>query len=165
MGEIVSTFHLDIKLILAQLVNFFIILGVMYKFAYKPTLNLLNDRSEKIAKSLDQAREIEAKLVTTEEERRAVIAEARKEASAIAEKAKKTAEERREEMIAKAKDEIGQIIDQEKEKIRAEKAEALKAIRTEVAELVAMSVEKVLAEKMTKKEDKELIKKIVKESK
>ncbi|NTW23045.1 F0F1 ATP synthase subunit B [Candidatus Falkowbacteria bacterium] len=165
MGEIVSTFHLDIKLILAQLVNFFIILGVMYKFAYRPTLKMLNDRSEKIAKSLEQAKEIETKLVSTEEDRRSVIAEARKEATAIVEKSRLAAEERREEMIAKAKEEIGQIIDQEKEKIRAEKGEALKAIRTEVAELVTLAVEKVLAEKMTKKEDKELIKKIVKEDK
>lgn len=165
MEELVKTFHIDIKLILAQLVNFFIVLGVLYKFAYKPTLKLLNDRSGAIEKSLADVKRIEEKLEATEEERRAVVTEARREATEIMEKAKKAAEERREEMIAKAKDEIGIIIDQEKEKIRTEKAEALKAIRTEVAELVALSVEKVLAEKVTKKEDKELIKKIVKESK
>ncbi|NTU99003.1 F0F1 ATP synthase subunit B [Candidatus Falkowbacteria bacterium] len=165
MEELVKTFHIDIKLIIAQLVNFIIVFGVLYKFAYKPVLKMLNDRSDTIKKSLDDAREIEERLKLTEEDRKAVVTEARREATEIIEKARLAAETRREEMIAKAKDEIGVIIDKEKEEIRADKAEALKAIRAEVADLVALSLEKMLNEKLTNKEDKELIKKIVKEGK
>lgn len=162
MEELVKTFHIDVKLIIAQLVNFFIVLAVLYKFAYKPVLKMLNDRSDKIDKSLDDAKKIEEKLAATEAENKTVIAEARKEAAVIIEKAGKLADEKRTEMINKAKEEIGQIINQEKEKMQSEKAETLKAIRSEVAELVSLSLEKLMDKKVTGKEDQELIKKIVK---
>jgi F-type H+-transporting ATPase subunit b len=165
MEELVKTFHIDVKLIIAQLINFAIVFGVLYKFAYKPVLKMLNDRTDTIKKSLDDAQAIEERLKATEVDRKSIVAEARREATEIMEKAKQAADAKREEMIVKAKNEIGVIIDKEKETIRAEKGEALKAIRAEVAELVALSVEKLLDEKMTKKEDKELIKKIVKEGK
>jgi len=162
MEELVKTFHIDIKLIIAQLINFLIVLAVLYKFAYKPVLKMLNDRSEKIDKSLDDAKKIEEKLAATEAENRSVIAEARKQAAIIIEKAGKLAEEKKIEMVNKAKEEIGQVINQEKEKMQSEKGETLKAIRSEVAELVALSLEKIIDKKISSKEDQELIKKIVK---
>ncbi len=107
MEELVKTFHIDIKLILAQLVNFFIVLAVLYKFAYKPVLQLLNDRTAKIEKSLDDAKKIEEKLFAQEEEYKKIIAEARRESQAILEKANVLADQKQEAMVTKAKEEIG----------------------------------------------------------
>ena len=165
MGELINTFQIDWKLIIAQLINFLIVLGVLYKFAYKPVLAMLNDRSEKIDQSLKDAKKIEEKLAATEADHKEVIATARREASIIIEKGNKITEEKRTEMINRAKEEIGQIINQEKEKMQAEKAVTLKEIKTEVAELVALSMEKLLEKKLTVKEDHELIKKIIKDAK
>lgn len=165
MQELINTFHIDWKLIIAQLINFVIVLGVLYKFAYKPVLAMLNDRSEKIDKSLDDAKKIEEKLAATEADHKEVIAQARREASEIIEKGNKLSEEKRAEMLVRAKEEIGQVINKEKEKMQAEKAETLKEIRTEVADLVAQSLEKILEKKFSEKDDHELIKKTLKEAK
>ncbi|KKQ62032.1 MAG: ATP synthase subunit b [Parcubacteria group bacterium GW2011_GWE2_38_18] len=165
MEELIKTFHIDAKLIIAQLINFIIVLGVLYKFAYKPVLQMLNDRSDKIDKSLSDAKKIEEKLAQAETDYKEVIAKARKEASAVIEKSNIINEEKRTEMLAKAKEDIGQIINKEKEKMQAEKAQTLKEIRSEVAELVALSLEKLIDKKLTDKDDNELIKKIVKEVK
>jgi F-type H+-transporting ATPase subunit b len=162
MEELVKTFHIDIKLILAQLVNFAIVLAVLYKFAYKPVLALLNERSSKIEKSLDDAKKIGEKLIAQEEEYKKVVAEARREAQGILEKAGAQAEEKREAMILKAKEEIGVIINKEKEKMLAEKAETMKELKKEVVELVGISLEKLIGEKVTGKSDQDLIKKLVK---
>lgn len=164
MEELVKTFHIDIKLILAQLVNFFIVLAVLYKFAYKPVLGMLNDRSAKIEKSLDDAKKIEEKLTAQEEEYKKVIAEARREAQGILEKANVQAAEKNEAMILKAKEEIGVIINKEKEKMLSEKAETMKEIKKEVVELVGLSLERLIGEKMTGKADQDMIKKLVKEA-
>lgn len=165
MEELVKTFHIDIKLIVAQLVNFFIVLGVLYKFAYKPVLKLLNDRTSGIEKSLDDAKKIEEKLQAQEEEYKKIVAGARREAQTILEKANVQAEAKQEAMISKAKEEIGVIINKEREKMLSEKAETMKELKKEVVELVSLSLEKLIGEKVTGKSDQELIKNLVKEAK
>lgn len=165
MEELVKTFHIDGYLILAQLVNFFIVLAILFKFAYKPVLALLNDRTAKIEKSLEDAKKIEEKLVAQEEDYKKVIAEARREAQVVLEKANVLAEEKHEAMILKAKEEIGVIINKEKEKMLSEKAETMKELKKEVVELVSLSLEKLIGEKVTAKSDQEFIKNIVKETK
>jgi F-type H+-transporting ATPase subunit b len=165
MQELINTFHIDAGLIIAQLVNFFIVLAVLYKFAYKPVLKLLNDRSAKIEKSLDDAKKVEERLAAAEADHKKMIAEARREASAIIEKGEQQSEIRRQEMLAKAKEDIGQVINAEKEKMQAEKAETLREIKKEVVELVSLSLEKLIDKKITGKDDQEMIKQIIKDAK
>lgn len=162
MESLISTFHIDWKLFIAQLINFAIVFSVLYFFAFKPLVKTMSDRTEKIDKSLKDADEIEKRLALTEKEREGIITAAKKQANLIVEEANKRGEERKGEMIAKAKEEIGQVINAEKERIARDKAETLKEIKQEVAELVVMTVEKLLSEKMTSDKDRELIKKLVK---
>lgn len=165
MESIIETFHVDVKLLLAQMINFAIVFCVLYFFALKPLMKVLAERNEKIEKSLKDAKEIESKLASTEDDYNKKIAEAKKEALVLIEEAKKISEEKREQGIKKAKEEIGEIINKEKEKMQAEKAETLKEIRKEIADLITISLEKVLAEGMDVKRDGELIKKAVKDLK
>jgi len=162
MENLIETFHLDIKLIIAQTVNFAIVFSVLYWFAFKPLSKAMNERAEKIAKSLADAEKVEEKLAETEAGYNREMAEAKKQANLILEKANEQADVKKSEMVARAKEEIGQIINQEKQKIQAEKAKTLKEIKKEVAELVVLSVEKILDKKIDKKEDLEIIKKIMK---
>jgi len=162
MDNLIETFHLDLKLLIAQAINFAIVIAVLYFFALKPLMRTMKDRSVKIEKSLEDAKKIEEKLNKTETDYKEELAKAKKEALTILEKAQAQAEDKKQEMIDKAKIEIGQIINDEKATMQTEKAATLKAIKSEVAGLVISSVEKVLGKKMDAKEDKELIKKIVK---
>ncbi|MEI7498097.1 MAG: F0F1 ATP synthase subunit B [Candidatus Falkowbacteria bacterium] len=162
MGEIINTFHLDIKLIIAQLVNFVIVLAVLYKFAYRPILQIMNDRTKTIENSLDNAKKIEQRLTETEEEAKTIVREAKQESAAIMERANQAGEQRRQEMINKAKEEIGQIINQERERIQVEKGEAMKEIKKEVAIMVSLSLEKLIGKKVDGKEDQAIIADVVK---
>ncbi len=162
MESLISTFHIDIKLLIAQAVNFAIVLAILYYLIFKPLVKTMNDRSDKIDKSLKDAEEIEKKLVLTETEREDIMNAAKKQANAIVEEANKRGEDKRNEMLVKAKKEISQVIAAEKEKISQDKEQALKEIKKEVAELVILTVEKLLNEKMNSDKDKELIKKMVK---
>lgn len=165
MDSLISTFHLDVKLLIAQIINFAIVFAVLYFFALKPLLKVMSEREHKIGKSLDDAKKIEERLSEAEGEYREIIVKAKKAAAEVMEKTAKEAEARREEMIARTKEEIGQIINGEKEKMRAEKAHTLKEIKEEVADLVTLSLEKLLDKKLTNKDDQEMIRKIVKSAK
>jgi F-type H+-transporting ATPase subunit b len=161
MESLIEVFHLDIKLFLAQVVNFAIVFGVIYFFALKPLTAVMGERTKKIEKSLEDAKAIEEKLAETREKYHAEMVKAKKEASLILERATEAAEEKRKEAIAKAKEEIGEIINKEKAQMQMEKAAVLKEIKKEVADLVAAGLEKVLGEKVDEKKDKEIIKRSI----
>ena len=162
MESLISTFHIDLKILIAQLINFAIVFAVLYFFAFKPLVKMMGERSAKIDKSLKDADAIEKRLSLTEKERGEIISAAKKEATAIVAEASRRGEERRQDLIAKAKADIAQVINAEKDKIARDKEESLKEIKQEVADLVVLTVEKLLNEKMTGDKDRELIKKLVK---
>lgn len=162
MESLVETFHLDVKLLIAQIINFAIVFAILYFFALKPLMRVMQDRTKKIEKSVDNAKKIEERLASSEEDYNKKMALAKKEANIIINKAGEQAEVKKKEIIIKAKEEVGQIINKQKVEMQAEKAKTLKEIKSEVADLVVASVEKVLEKKVDSKEDKKLIEKIVK---
>lgn len=162
MNAIIESFHLDLKLLIAQAINFLIVFLVLYYFVFRPLAKVMKDRSKKIEKSLADAEKIEEKLARTEEDYKKKMSEAKKEASVILEKASQDSETKKKEMVAKAKEEIGQVISQEKAMMQSEKAKTLKEIKAEIADLVVATAAKVIGEKMNGKIDQEIIKNITK---
>ena len=162
MDNLIETFHIDWRLLIAQVVNFSIVFAVLYWLAFKPLAKVMAERTAKIEKGLLDAKKIEEKLSQTQAEFNKVMSEAKKQANAILEKAVADADARQQEMIAKAKEEIGQIINQEKQKMQTEKAATLKEIKKETADLIIAVVEKVLGEKIDEKRDREIIKRLMK---
>jgi F-type H+-transporting ATPase subunit b len=160
MESLIETFHIDAKLIIAQMINFAIVFGVLYFFALKPLAKIMQDRTNKIEKGLEDAKKVEAELENAKQGYEQAIADAKKEANELMEKANVAAEAKKKDMVNKAKEEIGQVINQEKAKMQEEKAETLREIREEIAGLVVAAVEKVLEEKLDTKKDHELIKRI-----
>ena len=161
MDSLITAFHLDLKLLIAQLVNFAIVFLVLYFLVFKPLFKTTGERSATIAKSLKEAKEIEERLAKSKEEHKQILKEAKTEAAKIVEEAALKADLKKNELVAKAKEEIGQIINAEKEKLEREKAATLKEIRQEVANLFAASWQKILKEKMDKTMDEKIISKIV----
>lgn len=162
MEALIETFHLDAGLLIAQLINFAIVILVLYFFAVKPLTKVMAERTKKIEKSLEDAKKIDEKMEAMQNDYKKTVAQAKKEANDILEKAQEQAEVKRKEMITKTKEEIGQIINEEKVKMQQEKAAVLKEIKADVANLVIASVEKVLEKKMDTKEDNKLIKEMIK---
>ena len=161
MESLIETFHVDVKLLLAQIINFAVAFVVLYFFGLKPLFKAMRERSEKIAKSLADGRAVEEKLAQTKEDYKKEMARAKREAGELLVKVGAEAEEGRKELLDKAKEEIGQIVNKEKEKIAQEKARVAAEIRSEVADLVVAATEKVLGDKNKTNSDKEAIKNIV----
>lgn len=162
MYSLIEIFHVDIKLLIAQMINFVIVFCILYFLILKPLLKVMENRTKVIEKSLQDAKDIEENLIRAEKDYEKKIIIAKKEANKILERTIEISGEKKKEMVAKAKDEIGQIMENEKANLQSEKAKTLKEIKREVVDLVIISVEKVLDRKLDGKEDKNIIKRMIK---
>ena len=78
---------LSLGTILAQMLNFFILVWLLARFAYKPLLAMMTERKERIAKDLEAAEKARVEAEGFKADYAAQIAKARQEAQQIVEKA------------------------------------------------------------------------------
>lgn len=157
MEGLISTFHLDIKLLVAQLVNFFIVLFVLYKFAYKPLLSKMNERTAQIEKGLTDAQKAQEALANAEKTREERVIAAKKEAKQILQEAQEMADKNKEDLVNTAKQEAQKVLDDAKKQISLEKEKMLSQVQQEIGSLVVLATEKVIDQKLSESKDKELI--------
>ncbi len=157
MQSIISTFHLDIKILIAQLINFAVVIWVLYRFAIKPLNKLMSERSQTIEKGLTDAKSNAETLSKTKEEYEKALREAQKEASDIFTKAKKEAEVKKNEMLEDAKKEVAKTLAQGKTALEEEKQKMLDDAKKELAGLVTSATEKVLTKGISEKIDSSII--------
>ena len=150
MNSIISTFHIDWKIILAQAVNFAIVFAVLYIFALKPLNKLMAERSDKIAKGVNDAKTNAELLTLTKAEYEAALAKARAEAQTIFQEGRKKADAKRAEMLEEAKAEVKTVIDNGKKTLEAEKNKMVEDAKKEIVAL-AMGAARKLLEKQNDK--------------
>lgn len=157
--ELFNALGINVKILIAQFVNFAILIFVLWKFVYTPILKFLDERRKKIEDGVKNSELAVTKLAEIAEKEKEVIIEAKKEALNILNEAKDNAEKRGNELIKKAQEEAANVIVKEREKFNQEKIEAFKEMKNSLSELVVLAVEKVINEKMTSEKDAEIIKK------
>ena len=159
--ELLGNLGINGKLLVAQIINFLILLFVLYKFAYGPILKMLEERTNKIEKGLKDADESHKKLAEIVQKEKEVMAEARKEAQAIIVKAEEQAKKNKEDIITESKTQSEKILADAQKKIEEEKNKMLVEVKGEIANLVVLATEKMIGEKMDTAKDKELIEKSI----
>ncbi|HLC89963.1 MAG TPA: F0F1 ATP synthase subunit B [Patescibacteria group bacterium] len=163
MESIIATFHIDWKLIIAQLINFLIVIFVLWFFALKPLTKVMRERTQTIEKGLAQAKEAQEKLEIAQKEQAVIIKDGKKQAQAIIEQAKSLADNQREKIIAEAKGKVAKIIDESKQQLNQEKKEVISEINKDLAEVVVLACQKILESVVDKKIDQALVKKTLNE--
>ncbi len=147
MQELIATFHIDWKLMLAQIFNFALVFAALYLIAAKPLRKLMAERTEEITKGLEDAKQNAEKLKATTADYEATLSKARTEANAIFDKTKKDAEAKRAEILAQAQAEMTATLENGRKILEADKAKVLADAKNEIASLVISATEKVLGEK------------------
>ncbi len=158
MPEIFTKLGLDVKLIVAQAVNFILLLIILHRVAYKPILGMLQKRADTIDKSLKQAKKIEEELQRTEENRKKEMKKAREEYQALIAEAEETGKRKKEEMAEEAIKKTREIVTKAKEEIRSEKEKSVTEARQEIADLAIEISKKIIKGSVDENKQKELIK-------
>lgn len=161
--DLFSKLGIDWKLLLAQFVNFGIVLLVLWRFVYRPLSRYLDARRERIEQSLKEAQRIEAELKAMEVKKAESAREARAEAQAILKQAEVEAERQRQETLTRVRAEAEKVVADARAKFSAEQDEAMQAMRREAARLVVSAVTKVIGKIPGAELDKKLAEEAVAE--
>jgi F-type H+-transporting ATPase subunit b len=144
MSEFITSFHIDLNVILSQVVTFIATFAVLYFLVIKPLKGVMNERGQKIAGGLRDAKHNAELLAKSTEEYKDIIAQARAEAHTLFQEGKCEADENRAEMVAKAQAEVEQMIAQGKKRLEAEKEKMVEEAKREIVSLVVKATEKLL---------------------
>lgn len=157
MDSLISTFHIDWHIIIAQAVNFIVVMIVLWRFALRPLSALMDERGKKIASGLENATKQEELLKAQQIAYDAELVKARKEARDILENVKQDAESKRAILVSQTQTEVGEMLRMGKKQLVEEKEKMLGEAKTELAEMVVSATGKVLEGIVTKEIDQKLV--------
>ncbi|MEK7106488.1 MAG: F0F1 ATP synthase subunit B [Patescibacteria group bacterium] len=160
MDSFITTFHIDWKILIAQGINFAIVLLLLYFFALKPLKKVMSERTNVIEKGIADAKH-NAELVTkTTKEYEEVIGKAKAEAHTLFQEGKKEAEVKKAEMMASAQAEVESMIATGKKNLETEKNKMVEEAKVEIVSLVVAATEKILKDQGDKSVTEKAIKNI-----
>lgn len=154
--EALTSLGINGKLLIAQIINFLILLFLLSKLLYKPILKMMDERSDKIESGLKAAKKSQESLVKAEEEAEKIREKAYKESNEILANAKAQSEKQQKELVAKAEAQADQIRHHAAEESLAAKEKALKEAKGEISGLIVLALEKITKNKISLKEKQEL---------
>jgi len=142
--------------LIAQLINFSIVLFVLWKFAFKPIFGMLDARKNKIAEGLTNADKIKAQLAQTEADRQRILADAGDKANKIIEEARAAAARVSELETQKAIAAAEQIIAKARQAALQDHARMLAELKREVGRLVVQTTTTVTGKILTSDDQRRL---------
>ncbi len=163
MEQLIHNFGIDWKLLIAQAVNFFILLALLKKFAYGPVLEILRKRKVRIEDGVRFAYEAEEKLRESGLLQEAILKDAHKEALSIVGASENTAKKRKDEIITESNEKVKIIIADARQAIEEEKAKIGDEVFREAKDLVRLGIMKVLGKLSPGDRDEALIQEALRE--
>ena len=155
----------DFGLFFWMAVIFGAVFFILAKFGFPVITKMVDKRSEKIEKSLENARQIEIRMNETAAEQRQILESARREQALIIKEAGETKNKIISEARERAREEASQILSEARAQIAAEKETALTDIRREVALISVQVAEQILRKDLSKdSEQREFLDKMVTEA-
>ena len=140
------------KSLIIQMLNFLILLAILYRLLYKPLLAKMEERSAAIKKSLDEAQAARAEAARQAEENAERLRAAYAEAQSIRAAALKEAAEEQRKLVEAARREAQQLVESAKAQTEADIRRAREELRREVSE-IAIAVAEKLVRKSLRDED------------
>jgi len=147
----------DPGLFIWTIVTFLVLLALLAKFAWRPLLQALESRQERIRNSLEDAERARQELERLQQESGKIMQQARIEAESIVTQTRADAERLREELKQKAKDEADNVLRNAQQQIQLQTRQAIQQIRHEVADIAVLLASKLLERNIAKEDNARLI--------
>ena len=161
--ELLTKLGINWQLLLAQVVNFLIVVGALSYFVYKPILNLIDARRERIRKSMEEASRIENQAKELDEIRQRELRRMDMESGAYFDRMKKQADALHEELIASAKIEAENMIQAAMRRIEEDRRKMMEDVLSTVRTVVIKMTEKILEREFSAADQKRISESFVKE--
>jgi F-type H+-transporting ATPase subunit b len=149
-------FGFDWWMFLSQCISFSIVCILLAKFAYKPVLNVLEERRERIAEGLVNADKIKQQLAEAEVRYNEILTKGNAEAQKMLDEAKVSAAVLADRKTQQAISEAEQILAKAREAAATEHARMLVELKREVGRLVINTTTKVTGKILTQEDQKRI---------
>jgi F-type H+-transporting ATPase subunit b len=149
-------------LFFSQCISFSIVAFLLHRFAYKPILNVLEERRRRIAEGLANAEKIKQQLAESEARYQEILSKANAEAQKMIDEARKSAASVKERETQKAIGEAEQILTKAREAAALEHTRMLGELKREVGRLVVDTTAKVTGKVLTGDDQKRINEEAVK---
>ncbi|MBI2871760.1 MAG: F0F1 ATP synthase subunit B [Chloroflexi bacterium] len=155
-------FHIPSLII--YLVNFLILLVVLYLFGYKPLLRMMDQRATRIRESLEEAERVRRESEERQAEMQRRLEEARQEGQQFLQQAREMAERYRQEESERARKEAQAMVERARSEIQREREQAVEELRQEFAALAVAAAERVIQRSLNAQDHRDIIEDVLKES-
>lgn len=154
MNDFFHAFGIQWYALLAQAINFGILIFILGRFVYKPVIGLIDARRNAIAESMQQVKDAEVLREKMEQERVAILRKADEDAGVLLARSKAEAEAIRTDIEAAAKAQAGQIIAKGMEQLEVERTRLVREVQDKLAHAIVKSAEKILRREFSSEDQK-----------
>ena len=146
MNQLLDAFGINAKLLIAQVVNFSILLAALTYFLYKPLMRVLDERQKIVSKSVEDAERAEEKLASADTVAAERVSVAEEKAEHIVTQARDTAKTERTRLIKEAEERAAALSADAEARAKETAVKTLRESEKEIARLAILAAEKTLRE-------------------
>ncbi len=155
---------LNVPVLVAQLVNFFLLLVVLRIFLYKPILNMLAQRAKRVKEGLAAAEQSKEHAAQADQEVAQQLEQARQQSQTNIAQAQEAANRIQEEARSQARRDAEVLLERARSEIQLERDQAIAELRREFADLTVSAAEKVIGQSLDRQAHRRLIDEVLAES-
>jgi F-type H+-transporting ATPase subunit b len=164
MDKAVEALGLNLPQLIAQVVNFFVLLVVLRLVAYKPILRMLDERKQKIAEGLNAAEIARAEAASAQANIQAQLDVARKEGQEIVANAQNIATRIQADAREQSTKDREASLERARAEIQMERDRAIADLRGEFADITVKAAEKVINQSLDRQAHQRVIDETLAES-
>jgi F-type H+-transporting ATPase subunit b len=154
--SVAKTFGVDWPHLISQIISFCIVCALLYRFAFRPILKMLEERRRQIAQGIADTESIKAELARTEADRHQVLLLANEQATKFIEEARTASARLQEQEMQKAMVAAEQILRQAHESAQQDQAHLLAEAKKQVGDLVVETAATVTRKVLTEEDQRRL---------
>lgn len=144
MQQLFAAFGVNWSLLIAQVINFGIVLGALWYFLYKPVMHTIEERRSLVAKGVEDAEKAREKLALADQEVGTRLSQAETEAEQIVASAREDASVKRTQMLKDAETRAAQVAKDAAARAAQESEKMRRESEKEIARLAILAAEKVI---------------------
>jgi F-type H+-transporting ATPase subunit b len=159
----IGALGIDAQSLLVYLTNFAVLAVILYFFAYKRILGVLDARSAKIKESLEEADRVRQDAQEQQIQMQRTLDEGRQEGLRVLQDAREAAERYREQQQAQARTQAEEMLEHARNEIQSERDAAIEQVRAQFAGLAVTAAERIIRRSLDEDTHRDLIDEVLTE--
>lgn len=144
MEQILGVFGIDVKILIVQIINFALLLGILWYLLYKPLTKFIEGRRAQIIEGVAKAERAEAELRDANAKKSSILTQAAIESEKMIATAREAAKNKEEILVKMAQEKAERLVREAELQAQEERLRQIEESREEIAKMVVLGVEKTL---------------------